>query len=79
MLILVYLGSTPRFGFYHVLYFVFHLFYVLVDYTSLKADLQIMLDQLGSDPTEAACEAECHKLLTQGHVLNYGCPLVCHA
>ena len=53
--------------------------YVLVDYTSLKADLQIMLDQLGSDPTEAACEAECHNLLTQGHVLNYGCPLVCHA
>ena len=56
-----------------------HLFYLVVDTSNLKTDLQIMLDVLGSDPTETACEAECHKILQQGHVLNYGCPLVCHA
>ena len=51
---------------------------IAVDLSNLKCDIQLMLDVLGSDPTEAACEDECHKLLTQGHVLNYGCPLVCH-
>lgn len=55
------------------------LFCVIVDLSTLKADLQIMVDVLGSDPTEVACEAECHKLLATGHVLNYGCPFVCHA
>ena len=49
-----------------------------VDLPSLQKDLQVMVDVLGSDPTEMACEAECHKVLTQGHVLNYGCPLICH-
>ncbi|KAH3775598.1 uncharacterized protein LOC127844256 [Dreissena polymorpha] len=45
----------------------------------LKCDVQIMLDVLGADPTEQACEAECHKLLQEGAVMTYGCPLVCHA
>ena len=52
---------------------------ISVDFSTLKADLQIMVDVLGSDPTETACEQECHKLLSSGHVLNYGCPFVCHA
>merc|ERR1711860_263233 len=50
----------------------------LFDLDTLKCDIQLMLDVLGTDPTEQACEAECHKLLQQGHILNYGCPLVCH-
>merc|ERR1712179_358216 len=34
----------------------------------LKCDMQLMLDALGSDPSETACEDECHKLLAAGHV-----------
>ncbi|KAL4221961.1 hypothetical protein ACF0H5_018012 [Mactra antiquata] len=49
------------------------------DLQTLKCDVQIMLDVVGSDPTEKACEGECHNLLQEGHVLNFGCPLVCHA
>ncbi|XP_060552285.1 uncharacterized protein LOC132713652 [Ruditapes philippinarum] len=51
----------------------------LFDLDSLKCDVQIILDVVGSDPTEAACEGECHKLVQDGNVLNYGCPLICHA
>lgn len=57
----------------------FKLFHLTVDLSSLKCDVQIILDVVGSDPTEAACEQECHKLVSEGNVLNYGCPLVCHA
>lgn len=48
-----------------------------VDMQVLKCDVQLMLDVIGADPTEAACEAECHKLIQEGHYLNYACPLVC--
>jgi len=51
----------------------------LVDLDTLKCDVQIMLDVLGSDPSEAACETECHKLISEGTVVTYGCPLICHA
>jgi hypothetical protein len=50
----------------------------LVDVEMLKCDVQIMLDTLGTDPTEQACESECHKLLAEGNVMHFGCPLVCH-
>ncbi|XP_045163894.1 uncharacterized protein LOC123528229 [Mercenaria mercenaria] len=48
------------------------------DLTALKCDIQLMLDVIGSKPSELACEGECHNLLQEGHVLNFGCPLVCH-
>ncbi|XP_060552281.1 uncharacterized protein LOC132742399 [Ruditapes philippinarum] len=48
------------------------------DVEMLKCDVQIMLDTLGTDPTEQACESECHKLLAEGNVMHFGCPLVCH-
>ncbi|KAL4222234.1 hypothetical protein ACF0H5_018271 [Mactra antiquata] len=51
----------------------------LFDLDALKCDVQIILDVVGSDPTEAACELECHRLITEGSVLDHGCPLVCHA
>ncbi|XP_060552284.1 uncharacterized protein LOC132713651 [Ruditapes philippinarum] len=51
----------------------------LFDLESLKCDVQIMLDAVGDDPTEVACEGECHNLLAEGNVMNFGCPLVCHA
>ena len=57
----------------HIYVFIFS-----VDLDTLKCDMQLMLDVLGSDPGEQACEAECHKLLQEGHTLNYGCPLICH-
>ncbi|KAH3775616.1 uncharacterized protein LOC127843936 [Dreissena polymorpha] len=49
------------------------------DLATLKCDVQLLIDVLGSDPTEAACEAECHKLITDGTIFSYGCPLICHA
>ena len=49
-----------------------------VDVENLKQDLQLILDVVGSDPAEQACENECHVLLKDGHVLNYACPFVCH-
>ena len=55
------------------------MYYISVDLDSLKCDVQIILDVVGSDPTEAACENECHKVVQDGNVLNYGCPLICHA
>ncbi|WAQ94847.1 hypothetical protein MAR_007318, partial [Mya arenaria] len=48
-----------------------------VDLTVLKCDVQLILDVVGSHPTEQACEAECYKVIQEGHFLNYGCPLVC--
>ncbi|KAL4222533.1 hypothetical protein ACF0H5_018572 [Mactra antiquata] len=44
----------------------------------LKQDLQIMLDLLGSDPTEQACEAEATKLLGDG-LIQHSVPLICHS
>ena len=48
-----------------------------VDIQTLNCDVQLMLDVLGTDPKEAACEAECHTLIQEGHYLNNACPLVC--
>ena len=55
-----------------------HTFYP-VDLSVLKCDVQLLLDLLDNDNTEAHCEAECHKLIQEGHLFTYGCPLVCHA
>ncbi|XP_053392490.1 uncharacterized protein LOC123562749 isoform X2 [Mercenaria mercenaria] len=51
----------------------------IFDLDTLKCDVQILLDVVGTDPAEQACETECHKLITDGNVLNHGCPLVCHS
>ncbi|XP_045168545.2 uncharacterized protein LOC123531550 [Mercenaria mercenaria] len=50
----------------------------LVDTTTIKKDLQIMLDTIGSDPTEQLCEQECHNIAQQG-LLDHACPLLCHS
>ncbi|XP_052246465.1 uncharacterized protein LOC127855120 isoform X1 [Dreissena polymorpha] len=44
----------------------------------LKQDLQLVLNVLGSDPTEQACEAEWHKLFSQG-LVTHAASLVCHS
>ncbi|XP_052761136.1 uncharacterized protein LOC128203395 [Mya arenaria] len=49
----------------------------IFDQQILKCDVQLIIDVVGSHPTEQACEAECHKIIADGHFLNYGCPLVC--
>ncbi|XP_060552286.1 uncharacterized protein LOC132713653 [Ruditapes philippinarum] len=51
----------------------------LFDLDALKCDVQIILDVLGKDPSEHACEAECYKIVQDGSALTYGCPLVCHS
>ena len=51
--------------------------YNLVDLEKLKAEVQLLVDMVGSDASEQACESGCHHLLQQGHVFNYGCPLAC--
>jgi len=43
----------------------------------LKMLVGQLVHTLESDETEAACEAECHKLVTIDHLLQFGCPLVC--
>jgi len=50
-----------------------------VDLTVLKCDVQLLLDLVDNTNAEMACEAECHKLIQEGHIFNFGCPLVCHA
>merc|ERR1711860_55385 len=42
----------------------------------LKLLVGQLVNQLGSDSTEQACEAECHVLIQQDHLLQFGCPLV---
>jgi hypothetical protein len=54
------------------------LFIVSDDFTNVKCNLQKMVNVIGSDPTEAACEKECHLLIKDG-LLNHSCPLFCHA
>ncbi|XP_052795750.1 uncharacterized protein LOC128228465 [Mya arenaria] len=46
--------------------------------TQLKAELQVALDVIGSDPTEQACEQELHKIAGNA-LLDYGVPLACHS
>ena len=58
-------------------------FYILVTESlfntdAIKADLQLMVDQIGSDPTEQLCESECHTIV-QHTVIDTGCPLFCHS
>ncbi|XP_053373133.1 uncharacterized protein LOC123532217 [Mercenaria mercenaria] len=48
----------------------------LVDADTFKADLQKMVDTLGSDPTEKACEQYGHTYLTG--LLDHSVPLICH-
>ncbi|XP_052095104.1 uncharacterized protein LOC127730645 [Mytilus californianus] len=54
----------------------------LVFDTLLKTDeLKTLVDglvgTLGTNGTEQACETECHTLIKQDHLLQFGCPLVC--
>ena len=49
-----------------------------MDIDTLYCDVQIILDVVGADPTEEACEAECQNLLQEGTTLVFGCPLICH-
>ncbi|XP_053392492.1 uncharacterized protein LOC128555100 [Mercenaria mercenaria] len=51
----------------------------IFDLDTLKCDVQKLLDKVGSDPSEQACEDECYKLVQEGHYLAHGCPLVCHS
>ncbi|KAL3831698.1 hypothetical protein ACJMK2_023419 [Sinanodonta woodiana] len=49
------------------------------DVTHLKQTLQTMVNVLGSDTTEGACEKECHTLLTDpSSLLHHSCGLICH-
>uniref|UniRef100_UPI00142F6E1B hypothetical protein n=1 Tax=Escherichia coli TaxID=562 RepID=UPI00142F6E1B len=43
----------------------------------LKTLVDGIVGTLGTDATEQACEAECHTLIQQDHLLQFGCPLVC--
>ncbi|KAL4222535.1 hypothetical protein ACF0H5_018574 [Mactra antiquata] len=50
----------------------------IISIEQLKQDLQIMLDLLGSDPTEQACEVEAAKLLGDG-LIQHSVPIICHS
>ena len=43
----------------------------------MKLLVNALVTQLGTDATEQACEQECHVLIKQDHLLQFGCPLVC--
>ena len=43
----------------------------------LKTLVGGLVHTLGTDETEQACEQECHVLIQQDHLLQFGCPLVC--
>jgi len=45
--------------------------------TELKTLIDGLVGTLGTDATEQACETECHVLIQQDHLLQFGCPLVC--
>ncbi|XP_063419655.1 uncharacterized protein LOC134704802 [Mytilus trossulus] len=45
--------------------------------TELKTLVDGIVGQLGSDASEQACEAECHTLIQQDHLLQFGCPIIC--
>ncbi|XP_045170376.1 uncharacterized protein LOC123532848 [Mercenaria mercenaria] len=49
----------------------------LVNQTTIKQDLQAMIDIIGSDPTEQACEQAGHKYLSG--LLDHSVPLLCHS
>ena len=72
----LYVRTYTETSFYHSI-FVKMLYLFTVDLQVLKCDVQMMLDAIGGDPTEAACEVECHNILQEGHVLNFACPIVC--
>ncbi|XP_052090816.1 uncharacterized protein LOC127727741 [Mytilus californianus] len=54
---------------------------LLLDSLLQGAELKTLVDgivgQLGSDASEQACESECHTLIQQDHLLQFGCPLIC--
>ncbi|VDI48850.1 Hypothetical predicted protein [Mytilus galloprovincialis] len=54
---------------------------LILDSLLQGAELKTLVDgivgQLGSDASEQACEAECHTLIQQDHLLQFGCPLIC--
>ena len=43
----------------------------------LKKLVNDIFSSLGGNATEQACETECHTLIQQDHLLQFGCPLVC--
>ncbi|XP_060551068.1 uncharacterized protein LOC132760638 isoform X7 [Ruditapes philippinarum] len=49
----------------------------LVNLNTIKQDLQLMIDVVGSDPTEQACEQAGHKYLSG--LLDHSVPLICHS
>ncbi|XP_060608684.1 uncharacterized protein LOC132760638 isoform X6 [Ruditapes philippinarum] len=49
----------------------------LVNLDTIKKDLQLMIDVVGSDPTEQACEQAGHKILSG--LLDHSVPLICHS
>jgi hypothetical protein len=58
--------------------------HVIVDFAvaavntdTIKQDLQLMIDVVGSDPTEQACEQAGHKYLSG--LLDHSVPLICHS
>ena len=36
-----------------------------------------LVNTLGTDELEQACEQECHVFIQHHHLLQFGCPLVC--
>jgi hypothetical protein len=48
-----------------------------VNSDTIKQDLQLMIDVVGSDPTEQACEQAGHKYLSG--LLDHSVPLICHS
>ncbi|CAG2213769.1 unnamed protein product [Mytilus edulis] len=53
------------------------IFDTLFQTDELKTLVDGIVGTLGTDPTEAACEAECHALIQADHLLQFGCPLAC--
>ena len=49
----------------------------LFETTELKTLVDGIVGQLGSDASEQACESECHTLIQQDHLLQFGCPIIC--
>ncbi|XP_052095097.1 uncharacterized protein LOC127730641 [Mytilus californianus] len=52
-------------------------FDTLFETNELKTLVDGLVGTLGTDASEQACETECHALITQDHLLQFGCPLVC--
>ncbi|XP_046551241.1 uncharacterized protein LOC124260966 [Haliotis rubra] len=54
-------------------------FLKLFDVGKLKAVVQKIADNVGSNGTEAACETECTAILMHNALLSSGCDLICRS